>query len=190
MHKYSCDSDRRDAVHFVSLAVCAIVTFALVYCIDCALGGINIIIDFLLFLVPFGPFLFWISFANGLSPSLLRLSGIRDCSGKYEGELKTNYDEFKKNHQVTLIIYHKFLEMEIELITETSKSYSKTASLRQDGKRTEIVYTYENQGSIEKGLNSHIGTCIITIDGDSLEGKYYTHPERKSYGSIVAKKSY
>lgn len=184
MHKYSCDSDRRDTVYLASLIICAAVAFALAYAVDWAFGGINVVIDFLLFVVSFGPFSFWVLFTDSFSHMLLRLSGIHDCSGTYRGELRTNYDGFAKGYPVTMTIKHGFREMEIRLITERSRSCSMTASLHQDGDRVEIVYTFENSGSVDDGLNRHIGTCIVSLEGGTIEGMYYTHPDRKSYGEI------
>ena len=186
MHNYSCDSDRRDTVCLSSMMVCAAFAFALVYGIQMLIGGVNVVLDFLLFIISFGPFSFWVIFTNSFSHILLRLSGMHDCSGTYKGELRTNYDDFTKKHPITIIIKHGFREMEIRLSTEGSKSCSITASMHQDGGRVEIVYTYENDGSVEDGLNRHIGTCIITLDGGSIEGMYYTHPDRKNYGEITA----
>ena len=186
MHKYSCDSDRRDTVYLASLIICAAVAFALAYIIDWAFGGINVILDFLLFVVSFGPFSFWVLFTDSFSHVLLRLSGIHDCSGTYKGELRTNYDEFTNSYPIIMVIKHGFREMEIRLSTERSRSCSKTASLHQDGGRVEIVYTYESGGSVDDGLNRHIGTCIISLENGAIEGTYYTHPDRKSYGKISA----
>ncbi len=186
MHKYSCDSDRRDKVYLASLITCAAVAFVLAYVVDWAFGGINVVIDFLLFVISFGPFSFWILFTDCFSHVLLKLSGIHDCSGTYKGELRTNYDGFTKGHPITIVIKHGFREMEIRLSTERSKSCSMTASLHQDNGRVEIIYTYGNDGSVDDELNRHIGTCIISLEGGTIEGVYYTHPDRKSYGKILA----
>ena len=188
MHKYSCDNDRRDFVNLVSLLTCAAAAYALTCAVDWLLGGINIILDFLLFVASFGPLSLWVLFTDCFSSISLKLSGICNISGTYKGELKTNYDGFTKDHPITIEIRQKFLEMEIRFSTESSKSCSTTAYLRQNGDRVEVIYTYQNDGAVEEGLNRHIGTCIITVEKGRIEGTYYTHPDRKSYGTIVAKK--
>lgn len=188
MHEYSCDSGRRDWIYLVSLMMCAVISFVVIYVVDWAIGGVSIIIDFFLFIVSFGPLSFWVFFTNGLSGILLKLSGISDCSGVYKGELRTSYDDFKENHPITLTIVHKFREMGISLKTDNSESCSKTASIHQDGQKTVITYTFENTGSVNVGLNMHIGTCIITILNGDVKGMYYTHPDRGRYGEIIAHK--
>ena len=190
MHEYSCDNDRRDTVNLISLLVCAAAAFAFAYAIDRLLGGINVLLDFLLFVVSFGPFSFWIMFTDCFSHMLLWLSGIRDLSGTYKGELETSFDSFTESYPITIVIRHGFREMEIGFITESSRSCSTTASLHQDVDRVEIVYTYENDGAVKEGLNRHIGTCIITVENDRIEGSYYTHPDRSSYGKIIAYKGF
>ena len=186
MHEYSCDSGRRDVVYLFSLMVCAIVAFMIIYGINFYFGGIDIVLDFCIFVLSFGPLTIWVFFTNCFSSVLLKISGVHNCSGTYEGELTTSYDEFGIKHPITLIIKHGFQKIEIRLITENTKSNSKTASLHQDGGRINIVYTYGNTGAVDKGLNVHIGTCILAIEDGVIEGQYYTHPDRKNYGRITA----
>ena len=188
MHEYSCDSGRRDEVRLISFIISAFVAFLFTYVINLLFGGIGFIFDFFVFVLSFSPIFIWVFFTNKLSHFLLAISDIRDCSGEYKGELKTVYDKFERSHPVTVIIAHKFREMEIRVITETSESFSKTASMNQNGERVTITYTYENKGSIEDNLNMHIGTCMLVLEGNVIKGDYYTHPDRKSYGKIIVRK--
>ena len=126
----------------------------------------------------------WNRITNRLSGLFLKASGIKNCSGEYTGILKSSYDDFTDSHEVRLKIVHKFNVIEIRLDTDTSISRSVTASLRQDGDRTEIIYTYENQGSVEIGLKRHIGTGMLTIEGQTVSGIYYTHPDRGTSGTL------
>lgn len=129
----------------------------------------------------------WNRITNRLSGLFLKASGIKNCSGEYTGILKSSYDNFTDSHEVRLKIVHKFNVIEIRLDTDTSISRSVTASLRQDGDRIDVTYTYENLGSVEMGLNRHIGTGIITIENKTVKGVYYTHPDRSTSGTFELK---
>ena len=188
MHEYSCEGGNRDKVYLITLVICAVAAFIIMYLVDYLLGGINILLDLLIFVISFSPLSFWVVFTKRFSRVLLKLSGIPECSGIYNGILKTNFDDFDKEYPMQITIDHQFRKMEIKFKTEMSESLSKTASMKLDGNRVEIVYTYENEGSMEKGLNRHIGTCILIMDGNEIKGKYYTHPDRRNFGEINAKK--
>jgi len=188
MHEYSCKGGNRDKVYLATLVISAMIAFGVMYLIDWLVGGIHIVLDFLIFVISLGPLTFWALFAKRYSGLLLKLSGVPNCSGVYKGTLKSVYDKFKEEYPVTITINHQFRMMEIIVKTETSESLSKTATVKLDGNRVEIVYTYENRGSMEKGLNRHIGTCILTIEGKQIYGQYYTHPDRSNYGEINASK--
>lgn len=185
MHEYSCEGGNRNGVYMLTLLMCALASFAIATIIDWLLGGIHILLDFLIFILSFSPLSFWLLFTKRFSRLLLKIAGIRNCSGIYKGTLKSNYDNFTIEYPITVEINHQFREMGINLKTPDSESCSKTASIKMNGNKTEIVYTYENSGSFEKKLNMHVGTCILTIEEDIIEGKYYTHPDRKNYGTFT-----
>lgn len=187
MHKYSCDNDRRDYVSAVTMLICIIISYLISDTIATYLTNNDLIVKILIFVLLMGPFTLWAYLTDGLSALFLKASGIRDCTGEYAGTLRSSYDSFGKNYDVTVKIVHKFRNIEIRLATDTSTSRSVTASLRQDGKRVELIYTYENEGSIEMGLNRHIGTGILTLEGQTIKGIYYTHPDRGTSGTFELK---
>ena len=184
MHKYSCDNDRRDYVSAVTMLICIIVSYLISDTIAAYVANNDFFVKILIFIVIAGPFTLWTYLADGLSVLFLKVSGIRNCTGEYTGTLKSSYDSFERKYDVTVKIVHKFRNIEIRLDTSTSTSHSVTASLHQDGNRTKITYTYENEGSLEMDFNRHIGTGIITIEGQTIKGIYYTHPDRGTSGTF------
>jgi len=187
MHKYSCDSDRRDYVSAAVMLACMFLSYGLSMVITTVLTGIYPIPNIVIFFLVLSPLILWVHITDRLSGLFLMISGIQNCSGKYTGILKSSYDSFEKIHNVKMEIIHKFRSIEIRFDTDTSTSHSVTASLHQDEKRVEIVYTYENGGSVEKGLHRHIGTGIITLEGQIIKGMYYTHPDRGTSGTFELK---
>jgi hypothetical protein len=164
MHKYSCDNDRRDYVSAGVLVICILLAYLISKVISSYVADIHPVLEIIVFILFLSPLTMWAYITDSFSALFLKFSGIMDCTGEYTGILRSSYDSFEKNLDVTVKIVHKFRNIEIRLDTSTSTSRSVTASLRQDGERVELIYTYENDGSIEMGLNRHIGTGIITIE--------------------------
>ena len=138
--------------------------------------------------LPYSPISYYALNEEYISLDKLKEKGLINNPQERAKEDCVHYDNFKENHPITLTIVHKFREMGISLKTDNSESCSKTASIHQDGQKTVITYTFENTGSVNVGLNMHIGTCIITLLNGDVKGMYYTHPDRGRYGEIIAHK--
>lgn len=190
MSPYAADNDRRFVVYSVLWMISALIAFFVTILIDSYLSGVNLIVDFMLFLLSISPFAVCLALINHLPQKcLLRISGIEDISGSYNGVLKSSFDDGTKEHSVKVIVKQSFYILEVELSTETSRSYCTSAFIKQMGTRTVLTYTYQNEGSAINGLDPHVGTCWISFGEEKIHGEYYTHPSRRTAGEIELRQS-
>ena len=135
------------------------------------------------------------------------LSGILasppDLRGRWKGHLYTSSDEYNEEEVLAVNeLGHDLAKMDISMhIDQTwdtigiafngpnSESDSTGATFvlgSRNGDSTTLTYNYENDGSTLGDLEHHIGTTVLEYnpDDDTLEGTYYTGPNRGNYGLI------
>lgn len=87
-----------------------------------------------------------------------------------------------------LSITQSWSKMVMRLVTKTSTSESKSASIvRKEGDGYHVTYHYENRPNVDSAnLLFHIGTAEIKFDASCQNGSgfYYTSKERTTTGSM------
>lgn len=130
-----------------------------------------------------------------------------DLRGRWEGHLYTSSDEYNEEDVVAFNELGKDLaKMESTMhIDQTwdsigvgfdgpesdSDSTGATFVLNNDpDDAATLTYNYENDGDDLGDLEHHIGTTVLEYDPDrdTLEGTYYTGPNRGNYGRIEVKR--
>jgi hypothetical protein len=120
---------------------------------------------------------------------------VPDLSGDWQGELKSNWDDSKKELiPIKARIRQTFLNIQVEFSTDESRSYSIGASFNiciQRGQE-QLIYTYLNtpRAGVRDRSEIHYGSAILEIDGfknDSLIGEYWT--SRETYGEITLRRN-
>lgn len=117
--------------------------------------------------------------------SLFLLFHIPDINGEYSGILVSSFNECKQV-PVKLIIKQQIFNISIVLKTESSDSINNTAYIEiNDDGSISLTYTYQNKGCyMGTRLNSHTGTCNATIMSQKITARYYSDPDRKTYGIL------
>lgn len=125
-----------------------------------------------------------------------------DLSGDWEGHLYTDTDEYdsedvvatdglglglvKMNASIDISQSWDRIQVTFEGPNSTSKSEGATI-LVDDGGTPTLNYNYDNPGNdLDEELGPHAGTATLKYDPDmeTLEGTYYTGPNRGNYGRI------
>lgn len=125
-----------------------------------------------------------------------------DLSGHWEGHLYTNTDEYdsedavatddlgrglvKMNASMDISQSWDRIQVTFEGPDSTSKSEGATI-LIDDGGTPTLNYNYDNPGNdLNDELAPHAGTATLKYnpDKDTLDGTYYTGPNRANYGRI------
>lgn len=107
---------------------------------------------------------------------------------KYEGTLKSSYDNKERNIYVK--INQTLFGISITIKTDESKSYTVVANFDITYNYKRLIYTYHNVAKAEYNERSpqHYGTTILDVDDiNELTGKYYT--ERNTTGDIKLHKT-
>lgn len=101
---------------------------------------------------------------------------------QYKGVLHSNYDNKARN--ATLTVKQTLLTLSFTLNTEESRSSSFSSSIEQQNGEWKIIYSYINNPNsmVRDRSEIHYGTTILYIDGDKLNGRYYT--DRMTRGDI------
>lgn len=107
---------------------------------------------------------------------------------KYEGTLKSTYDNKVRNIYVT--VNQTLFGTSITVKTDESQSYTVTANFDITDNYKRLIYTYHNEAKAEYNERSpqHYGTTILDVENkNELTGKYYT--DRKTTGDIILHKT-
>lgn len=107
---------------------------------------------------------------------------------KYEGTLKSSYDNKERNIYVK--INQTLFGISITIKTDESKSYTVVANFDITDNYKRLIYTYHNEAKAEYNERSpqHYGTTILDVENkNELTGKYYT--DRKTTGDIKLHKT-
>lgn len=186
MSPYSSDIDNRMRVYIALWVLSAIIAFAISYSVNVLIQDTSLVVQFIVFMLSLSPMAICILSIDYLPQNyLLKLSGIDNLTGKYEGILKSSHDYFQDEHQVTVEIVQTMKAINISLSTGDSESYNTSAFINSTNGKTVLTYTYRNKGSAEKSLTQHDGTCTLSFNGSSVTGEYYTSHDRKNYGSVI-----
>ena len=186
MSPYSSDVDNRMWVYIALWGLSAIIAFAISYSMNVLIQDATLAVQFIVFMLSLSPMAICSLFIDHLPQKLLlKLSGIDNLTGQYEGILKTSHDGFDEEHQVKIIIKQTMKSLDVSLFTKDSVSYNTSAYISGSNGKMVLIYTYRNKGSVEKSLTQHDGTCTLSFDGHSISGDYYTSHDRKNYGSLA-----
>lgn len=123
----------------------------------------------------------------------IRLVNVPVLDGKWEGYLKSSFDNYQSEKQITISIYQSWTEVLIVLETDSSSSYSSTASIITINPHCfTLTYEYVNTptpAALET-MHMHIGTTTLEYKQHSKEmvGCYYSGRDRKNVGDIKLKR--
>ncbi|OYR53943.1 hypothetical protein DJ73_06535 [Halorubrum sp. Ea1] len=129
-----------------------------------------------------------------------------DLSGEWAGHLYTDTDEYddedvvavnEPGHDlvkmdVTLRIRQSWDQILVELDGPNSTSKSTGATILFDDGPPTLTYNYDNRGDdFHEELDQHAGTTTIEYDPESetLEGTYYTGPNRENHGRLEVERT-
>ncbi len=114
-------------------------------------------------------------------------------SGEYSGELLSSRDEMQEPTEITIKIKQTLTKIKISLHTSQSTSKSEMAAIlvdEPDGPLLIYEFINDHRKIADPNLTIHRGLTRLTLNEKekTLEGIYYTSPERKNYGQIKVKK--
>lgn len=129
-----------------------------------------------------------------------------DLRGEWTGYLYTDTDEHDEEDVVavnelgyglvkmdaTLYIRQSWDRIFIKLNGPNSDSDSTGATILFDDGSPTLTYNYENEGDdFDDELEQHVGTTTLEYDTETetLEGTYYTGPNRKNRGRIKVERA-
>lgn len=114
---------------------------------------------------------------------------IPDLNGRWGGTVRPSGGEHANEHPATLEITQTWRDLCIRLRTANSTSRSSIAAVTIGGPESAVVtYEYANEPAADAvgGMHAHRGTArlVLSSDGRTLEGDYYTGRDRKSHGVL------
>lgn len=129
-----------------------------------------------------------------------------DISGEWTGHLYTDTDEYDDEDVVAVNeLGHDLVKMEValrikqswdqilvELDGPNSPSKSTGATILFDHEPPTITYNYDNEGDdFQDELDQHAGTTTVEYDPETetLEGTYYTGPNRENHGHLIVERA-
>lgn len=124
----------------------------------------------------------------------IRLVKVPVVSGRWVGHLKSSFDDYKSEIQITISIYQSWTDLLVVLETDTSSSFSQSASIITSNPHcTTITYGYINSPSPASldTMHMHIGTTTLELKENTnrMLGVYYSGRDRKNVGDIVITKA-
>lgn len=190
MHPYSINTNER----VVILYIIAGISIGLMY-----------IISLIPFRIPFylewfSPFLIYTILYHSFDKKLWKLNLINklikttNLNGKYSGILKSNRDNFSKEHFVDLEIIQNWTTICIHLTTNLSNSFSVTSAISvMEGIGINLLYYFHSspKATAPSDMHSHYGFAEILFKKNlfkNAESNYFTGRDREYYGSVVYKK--
>ncbi len=130
-------------------------------------------------------------------PALRKVGLVKvpNINGRWKGYITSSFDEHKKQREACIDILQTWSQIKINLETETSRSYSLTASvLTETPHCIAISYEYVNEPTVDAKATMHIhrGTARHTlsiVDGaEVFDGEYYTGRDRETFGTLHFKR--
>lgn len=117
-----------------------------------------------------------------------------NLSGTYQGTLKSSRDNFQTETEITVNIEQTLRYLLLTLSTSTSSSKSEMAALipeAPDGPM--LIYAFHNDykkiSEPEMQYHRGLSSLIYNEIEDSLNGTYFTSPERGYHGEIYLEQS-
>ena len=138
--------------------------------------------------------LYWVFDRHVWRWRLLRRLGLLsmpELNGAWTGEIDSSFSEEGTKRSVKVNITQRWTSILITLQADESISRSTMASLMaRDTDSPELTYTYlsEPHGRAPEPMQTHRGTCTLRLDGDRLEGNYYTGRGRGTVGELELKR--
>lgn len=110
---------------------------------------------------------------------------IPNLSGEWEGTIKSNWgDGAKEPIPMKIIIDQTFMNIQVRIKTDESRSFSLGASFNIDKDRgqQQLFYSYLNtpKAGVRDRSEIHYGSALLMFDGcvvDEMEGEYWTSRE-------------
>ncbi|WP_420768596.1 hypothetical protein ACNR9V_01025 [Parageobacillus thermoglucosidasius] len=205
MHPYAVDLKERNSV-IIKLTV---ISMILALLIGEGISWLSTIVPFItdslwwklidfpaLFGVFFGLFN-WFNRSLWKNKWVRRILGVKTpiLDGRWQGTLRSSYDDFNTPYPVELYIHQNWYDICIELKTNSSKSFSISASLLVENRPGQIRLHYEYQNEPNANapdtMNIHKGTTqlILDLETQTLEGEYYTSQDRRQWGTITLQRA-
>lgn len=195
MHPYSIDTKERKSWLFILATVSILLAYVLHKILSPMLDNVQWLID-----VPsamsFYGMLFLVFNAYCWNLTILRKIGLiktPNLNGEWIGQLQSSHDGFKSKTDSSLKIRQSWTQINIVLSTDTSASYSETASIiTKHPKGIVLSYQYCNKPRANAADTMHIhhGTTLLelSIETNTLNGEYYTGRDRTNFGTLELKR--
>ena len=122
----------------------------------------------------------------------LGLVQIPDINGQWQGYVKTSYDGLQNEYPLSITIKQNWCNFSMHSEADQSKSYSFTGSIlvrEHEGKIIHYAYRCKPHMNADNDMIEHLGTTIMTVKGDVLEGEYFTSHGRSNTGYIKLKRA-
>ncbi len=122
--------------------------------------------------------------------SSLQWFDIPNLNGTWVVTIKSSYNEFGDPNRANAIIRQTASKIGILLDTDTSSSYSISASIIRTERHDsfELIYEYINKPKpdAKETMNIHAGSVWLRIfeNLQRLEGEYYSGRGRQNFGSV------
>lgn len=197
MHPYSINNNDKAKVHWIIVPLSLLTGYLLNVCIlknlelyqtySWIIDAPSALAFFAIFYQLFDKYI-WKWFANAkiwFSTPVL--------SGEYSGELLSSRDEMQEPTEIIIKIKQTLTKIKISLHTSQSTSKSEMAAIlvdEPDGPLLIYEFINDHRKIADPNLTIHRGLTRLTLNEKekTLEGIYYTSPERKNYGEIRVKK--
>lgn len=119
------------------------------------------------------------------------VSGIWRVEGTTLGPVEALDNGQPRRWNATLVISQEWTKLSVcQRRPDNSVSESRSAALKCKGDRTLLMYSYDNNPTIEArqadGLQTHVGYCEIFFEADCLTGRgtYFNNLGRFTHGSM------
>jgi len=117
---------------------------------------------------------------------------VPDLEGKWQGHIKSSFDQNSKEHEVSVRIRQSWTRLSLLLESGNSVSRTLVGSLQvttPEGPVLSYQYRNEPRPVALETMQIHYGTARLVLrDADVLDGDYYSGRGRQQYGSIILRK--
>ncbi|OQW93648.1 MAG: hypothetical protein BWK79_10015, partial [Beggiatoa sp. IS2] len=118
---------------------------------------------------------------------IIGLIKVPNLNGEWDGEVKSSYDKFSNSYPIKMTIKQDWTHIVVRVRADKSTSHSYVAAiLAEDSKGVVLTYQYQNKPNPEsiKTMAIHEGTASLKLEGQKLEGEYYTGRGRTTHGKM------
>jgi hypothetical protein len=190
VHPYSTDSNERIAVTFYS----SVGSFLVVFAISFLVTSIGTNLPFWIGLPSWGTVnlallaLFNKWWWRWRIFRLIRVVSVPDLNGNWNGYVLSSYTDEKEQYPVEVNIRQTWLEICVTLRSAESQSRSVLAGILTKFPFPTLGYIFTNEpkATAPRDMHSHRGTAelMLSNDGRTLEGFYYSGRDRQRHGLI------